>query len=268
MLEAAAKASVVLTRPHGKNEALAARLSRAGLNALLLPALRILPLHGPVPPPEHYDLIVFVSSNAARFYMDELAAQRQPLPWPAATWAAAVGAPSARFLQDYGGIPAGRIVQPDARRGTQDSEGLWAVLQPLLPGLRRVLIVRGQSGREWLGERFLQAGIEVERLALYERRAAVWDAEQGGALTAALRAGPCVFLLTSGEGVDAVQANVLRLGLQDEWGRSRFVAVHERVASRLQSAVQASGKVEPPMVKLCQPDDDAIFQALVQTISP
>src|SRR3546814_3255308 len=83
--------------------------------------------------------------------------------------------------------------------------------------------------------RFQQAGIHVDRLALYDRQAAVWDAQQSDKLAAALAApAPCVFLLTSAEGVDAVHANMLRLGLQDAWARARFVVIHERVASRLQ----------------------------------
>src|SRR3546814_5385398 len=82
------------------------------------------------------------------------------------------------------------------------------------------------------------------RLALYDRQAAVWDAQLSDKLAAALAApAPCVFLLTSAEGVDAVHANMLRLGLQDAWARARFVVIHERVASRLQSLLQASGKV-------------------------
>src|SRR3546814_17603529 len=87
---------------------------------------------------------------------------------------------------------------------TQDSEGLWRVLQPLLATFKRVLIVRGQSGREWLGDRFQQAGIHVDRLALYDRQAAVWDAQQSDKLAAALaEPAPCVFLLTSAEGVES-----------------------------------------------------------------
>lgn len=265
------KASVVLTRPQGKNEALAQRLAAAGLSALALPALELKPLErqaGQLPPPEHYDLIVFVSSNAARFYIDMLAGQGRPGPWPAATRAATVGAPSARYLRDAGCVPASHILHPDAQSDTQDSEGLWRVLEPMLGSFKRVLIVRGTSGREWLGGRFDQAGIQADRLALYDRQAAIWDARQSGLLAAALATpAPCIFLLTSGEGVDAVHANMLRLGLRDAWTRSRFVAIHERVASRLQSVLGASGKVEPPMVKLCQPDDDAIFQAIVHAAS-
>jgi uroporphyrinogen-III synthase len=270
VLQAAVKASAVLTRPQGKNEALARRLTAAGLSALALPALRISPLEHaqPLLLPDHYDLIVFVSSNAARFYIDALAAQRRPWLWPATTRAATVGAPSARFLRDAGCIPARLILHPDPHSDTQDSEGLWRLIEPMLASIKRVLIVRGLSGRDWLGGRFEQAGIQVDRLALYDRQAAVWDAQQGGMLAAALTGPvPCIFLLTSGEGVDAVHANVVRLGLQQAWGCSRFVAIHERVASRLQSVLRASGKVEPPMVKLCQPDDDAIFKTIVRTAS-
>src|SRR5690606_18078882 len=152
-----------------------------------------------LPLPEHYDLIVFVSSNAARFYIDMLTGRRSG-PWPAATRAATVGAPSARYLRDAGGVPASHILHPDAQSDTQDSEGLWGVLEPMLGSFKRVLIVRGMSGREWLGERFDQAGIHVDRLALYDRQAAIWDTRQGDLLAAALAApGLCIFLLTSGE---------------------------------------------------------------------
>src|SRR3546814_9941416 len=66
-------------------------------------------------------------------------------------------APSAQLLESTGRIPPARILYPT---DTQDSEGLWRVLQPLLATFKRVLIVRGQSGREWLGDRFQQAGIQ------------------------------------------------------------------------------------------------------------
>src|SRR3546814_6944050 len=75
VLRTAMKASAVLTRPQGKNETLVQRLAQAGLDALALPALLIKPVAlraQELPLPELYDLIVFVSGNAARFYIDTL----------------------------------------------------------------------------------------------------------------------------------------------------------------------------------------------------
>src|SRR5690606_32041063 len=102
----------------------------------------------------------------------------------------------------------------------------------------------------------------------YERIPAHWTAIQAGQLAQALsQADPCVFLLTSGESVDAVCSNIRRLGLEQAWRQARFVVIHERVARRLQSIFQASGKVEAPMVKICQPSDDSIFQMITLAAS-
>ncbi|MGB6103669.1 MAG: uroporphyrinogen-III synthase [Pusillimonas sp.] len=263
-------ASVVLTRPQGKNEALARRLAATGLQTLLLPALHIRPLaHDPgsIPPPAEYDLIVFVSGHALRLYLDTLSEHTRSSGWPAHTLAATVGAASARLLEDAPYVRPGQIIYPGPD-DSQDSEGLWRLLEPRLGTIKRVLIARGGTGREWLGTKLQEAGLQVRRLALYERIPAQWDTAQTGQLEQALRAGsPCVFLLTSSESVDAVHANIRRLGLEDAWGRSRFVVIHERVACRLQSLLKASGKVEPPVVKICQPGDDAIFQTIALAAS-
>src|SRR5690606_1365564 len=127
-------ARVVLTRPQGKNEALADRLAAAGLPALLLPALRIQSL-SPEPAelatPADYDLIIFVSGHAAQFYLQVLARRGGGCLWPAHTLAATVGVASARRLQDNFCIPSEQIVHP-APDSCQDSETLWRLLEPRL----------------------------------------------------------------------------------------------------------------------------------------
>ncbi|NYT61235.1 uroporphyrinogen-III synthase [Alcaligenaceae bacterium] len=266
------KASVVLTRPLGRNELLAQRLDAAGWRALSLPALLIHPLKSDpeqLPLPRDYDLVVFVSSNAVRFYLDQLAEQSGRASWPHGTLAATVGWASAQPLYASGLLSRAQILHPDAESCNQDSEALWALLQARLPHMKRALIVRGESGREWLGKQCEQAGMQVRRLSLYGRKAAQWSDIQAKALAAAL-AEPesCVFLLTSSESVDAVCANIRRLGLESAWARSRFIVIHERIASRLQSAVSAAGNPAPLMVKVCPPSDDAIFQAIGQMAPP
>ncbi|NYT57519.1 uroporphyrinogen-III synthase [Alcaligenaceae bacterium] len=265
MSATAVKSRVVLTRPQGKNEALAERLSRAGLPALLLPALRIRPLApgaAHTPAPEEYDLLVFVSGHALQFYLQALAQCGDGQAWPRHTLAATVGGASARMLEDTGFIPSSQIIYPGPDVN-QDSESLWRLLQPHLAGMKRVLIVRGQTGREWLGARLEKAGLEVHRLAMYERMPVQWDRQQAEQLAQILdQPEPCVFLLTSSESLDAVHNNIRRVGLEQTWARSRFVVIHERIARRLQSSLQASGKVEAPMVKICQPGDDTIFQMI------
>nr|WP_255675957.1 uroporphyrinogen-III synthase [Pusillimonas sp. MFBS29] len=256
---------VVLTRPQGKNEALARRLSGAGLPALLLPALHIQSLPADaahIPDPDAYDLLVFVSGHALQFYLQALDERRAGWRWPVHTRAATVGGTSARMLREADFIASSQIIHPGPDL-SQDSESLWHLLQPRLNTLKKVLIIRGRTGREWLGSKLEQAGVQVDRVAMYDRIPALWDTQQAEQLGQVLgQAEPCVFLLTSSESLDAVHANVRRLGLEHGWARSRFVVIHERIARRLQSSLQASGKVEPAMVKICQPGDDTIFQMI------
>ncbi len=265
------KVSVFLTRPDGRNETLAVRALAAGWRPLALPALTIRPLlqqGDRVPEPGDYDLVVFVSRNAARLYLDLLADQSPGQAWPGRTLAATVGRSSAQPLYDSACIDHRHILHPDPDTQNQDSEALWHCLGPRLPALGKVLIVRGESGREWLGEQCERAGAAVDRLALYRREPASWSASQSAEVSKALALPEsCVFLLTSSDSVDAIHANISRLGLRAAWGRSRFVAIHERVARRLQSVLCDSGNVEPPMVKVCSPNDDAIFLAIGQMAS-
>src|SRR5690606_461867 len=116
----------------------------------------------------------FVSGNSVRMYF-KLLAQRAPAAgWPALTLAAAVGDATARALKDTGIVPPSHIVAPDPATCSQDSEGLWALLAPSVHRYKRVLVVRGSTGREWLGQQFEAAGAMVERVALYSRVALDW----------------------------------------------------------------------------------------------
>ncbi|HUH59454.1 MAG TPA: uroporphyrinogen-III synthase [Candidimonas sp.] len=264
-------ATVILTRPDGRNDTLAARLAAAGISSIVLPALRIVPsalTASQIALPVEYDIIVFVSGNSVRMYFKLLAERAPAAPWPATTLAAAVGLATAQALQDTGVIPPSQILYPDPAARGQDSEGLWALLSPSAHRYKRVLVVRGSTGREWLGRQFEAAGAVVERLALYSRVATDWTEQQADAVRNALaQPQPVIFLVTSGESVDAVIAAMRAHGLDGQWPRCRFLAIHERVASRLQSLLCVTGKRMPSMVKVCSPSDDAIFRALVQMAS-
>lgn len=263
--------NVVLTRPEGRNQALTARSLAAGWRPFSLPALMIRPLlqrGDRVPDPGDYDLVMFVSRNAARLYLDLLADQSGGQAWPRRTLAATVGRSSAQPLYDSPGIPNAQIVHPDLDSERHDSEALWRCLGARLSTIRKVLIVRGESGRLWFGEQCERVGIKVDRLALYRREPALWNAGQAAELSRALVIPEsCVFLLTSSESVDAIHANMCRLGLETAWRKSCFVAIHERIASRLQSVLGGTGNDEPPVVKVCSPSDDSIFLAISQMAS-
>ena len=163
---------VLLTRPADESAALAAALSAAGIFSSSLPLLDTAPL--PVTPEQQavfrglgrYCAVIVVSKPAAR-----LALQQLNQAWPQLPWFS-VGAGTAQVLADHGL----RVHYPQAG---DDSE---ALLQ--LPALReavarpnaRVLILRGQGGRELLAERLRERGASVDYVELYRRFLPAYDA--------------------------------------------------------------------------------------------
>lgn len=256
----------ILTRPAGRNEALAGRLQGAGWQPCILPALEIHPISvasEDLPRLSDFDLVVFVSGNAARQYLNQLAQADGAAGWPAGVAAATVGPASAQALRDTGLFGANTtVLHPDDSASTHDSEALWRVLeaQPRLPA--RVLVVRGTQGRDWLGDKLAAHGVHVTRHAAYQRRPADWAPDQLGALRRWADTGViATWLLTSGEGADAVNAQLTAAGLSGWWQRCRFVITHPSLAGRLPSSCH--GAAGSAMVKICVPNDESIFQAFV-----
>ena len=260
---------------------------------LVAPALELQPLPldaAALPLPNDFDLVMFVSGYAVSCYLHACKARVADFSWPATTWAACVGAATASALLDSGLIPPGCVVCPEPLHDTltsaavsvarcsadeksasfgNDSEALWQTLQPLLPRLKRVLIVRGETGRDWLARQLNASGIQVRVLKMYRRLPALWTPDVRQAVVLAFNdpAGP-VTVLTSRESVDAFLDNLVRAISAPFLERACFVVIHPRVADHLQSALQRSGMVLNPVVKLSSPGDDALFQVISELSSP
>jgi len=262
---------VVLTRPEGRNVSLARRLRGAGFQVLELPALVVRPLPfdpTDLPLPQECDLIVFVSAYAASLYLSRLAEVGWAGPWPDSTLAATVGEASARPLREAGFIPDDRIIHP-AADASQDSEALWALLRRRGASLRRVVLVRGESGREWLGARLQEQGAHVRRYAVYQRQPAQWGDDQRQALLAGMgSAREPIVLLTSSESVDAFLRNLRETAPSGGMERLKYVVIHERIATRLQSGLGAlRDDMLERRVRICKPDDDDILRAVASFAS-
>jgi len=162
---------VLLTRPAEESALLAASLSDVGIFSSSLPLLEIEAL--PVTPEQQavwadlgrYCAVIVVSKPAAR-----LGVQRLDRHWPRLPWFS-VGAATAQVLADQG-------LDVHYPRSGDDSEALLA-----LPALReavartdaRVLILRGEGGRELLAERLREQGASVDYLELYRRFLPAYD---------------------------------------------------------------------------------------------
>ncbi len=107
-----------------------------------------------------YDLAIFVSANAVRMSVEHLFARGA---WPSAARIAAIGARTASVLEEAG------LSVDIAPRDPYTSESLLA-LEPMqqVEGLR-ILIVRGEGGREHLADALRRRGADVDYVEVYRR---------------------------------------------------------------------------------------------------
>lgn len=241
--------TLLVTRPRPQCAAWLARLAELGVDAAALPLIEILPVRdaGPVAAAwavlPAVDLAVFVSPNAVEHFFAHATAA-----WPPRTLAACVGPGSAQALAVHG-VPAALIVQPAADAASLDSEHLWEQLAPRRDWAgTRVLLLRGDGGREWLAERLTEAGASVEAVTVYHRAGPRFSAAEQ-ALLAAAQAEPLrfVWLFSSAEAVGHLQG--MKMAAQ------RAIATHPRIAE----AARAAG-FHP--VVLARPAPEAVTQAL------
>jgi uroporphyrinogen-III synthase len=245
--------TLLVTRPRPQCAAWLARLAALGVDAAALPLIEILPARDPARVAAAWaalpavDLAVFVSPNAVEHFFASCGGAA----WPVHALAACVGPGSAQALAARG-VPAGCIVQPAADAASLDSEHLWAQLAPRRDWAgARVLLLRGDGGREWLAERLAEAGAQVEAVTVYHRSGPRLNAAEQALLGAAL-ADPARFtwLFSSAEAIGHLQ------GLCGEaLAGQRAIATHPRIAE----AAQAAGF--SPVV-LARPDPEAVTRAL------
>lgn len=257
----------LVTRPRAQGQAWQERLAALGVRAELLPLIDIVgapdrtalrawfdSLAGG--PPRPAALVMFVSPNAAQCLVDALPAGWR---WPAGLLAATTG-PGTTAVLCEAGVPPDLIVTPAADAAQFDSEALWAVLAPRLAWAgRRVAIVRGDGGRDWLAAQLRAAGAEIEFVQSYARRPPQLDAAGRQLLDRALkRPEAFAWLLSSSEAVDHLQA-VAPAGAR--WADALALASHPRIAARAREAGFGA-------VIEIRPTPEAVAQALAGLPAP
>lgn len=162
---------ILVTRPAHQAEALCALIEAAGGRALRFPVLEIRPAENAAAVQAglarlaDYDLAIFVSANAVLHTLAALA----PRPWPDRVAIAAVGAATARTLERQGL----RVTYCPAEAFTSEALLDLPELQRLAG--RRILILRGDGGREQLRDGLSTRGAQVDYLEVYRRAQAAAD---------------------------------------------------------------------------------------------
>jgi uroporphyrinogen-III synthase len=227
---------ILVTRPARQAAGFAQKLAALGGTPVIFPAIAILPPADPAALARAhaalstYDFAVFVSANAVEYGAPD------PRRWPSRLVPFAPGPGTAEALAAVG-IAGARIPATSF-----DSEGLLAL--PELADVRgkRILILRGDGGREHLGDALRARDAHVDYVACYRRAR---PASGTAGLVEAFHEGRIqAVTLTSSEGMDNLWA------LADEPTRTAWRACptfvpHPRIAAHARerglSVVETAG---------------------------
>ena len=259
---------IAVTRPRDQAAPLARCIEQAGGIPLLFPLLDIAPvadqsaLHEQIFRLAQFDLAIFISPNAVQYGMAAIRAALSPHPSPAsgrgvgdsagegkvlilppALKIATVGQGSAKALRELG---IAEVIAPAERF---DSEGLLALPELQNVAGWRVLILRGDGGRELLGDTLRARGATVEYAACYRRSKPQQD------IAALLDAVPDALTVTSSEALGYLW-QMLDDAQRDQLCGIPLFVPHQRIAD----LAQRQGWRQ---VRLADAGDDGLLSALI-----
>ena len=258
--------TIVITRPSGQarqlSEALEASLLDGGFTKETSPQIIPLPLLTIAPKADDVllgqiiaalktaDLAIFVSPNAIECTMRLLEQSWQNFSDKPLT-VGVMGGSSMAALKNHGiGVESNptKVILPQ-NNAQWDSEGLWAQLQKLKWdwSAKKVIIFKGEGGRDWLAETLKQTGARVEAFSVYARvpldfNSPAWNEIHEMDFSKSL------WLLTSSEAVRYLGQAKLPLDL------ATAICPHHNIAD----AAEQIGFGE---VFTCEPGDEALIAA-------
>jgi uroporphyrinogen-III synthase len=224
---------VVITRPRQQAEPLARAVAALGRTPVLLPLLEISPLQDDgelrtvLAGLASYALVAFVSPNAIEAAFAHIAR------WPEGVDIAVVGEGSRAALAKHGVVEGSVRIHCPQDPAHSDSEHLLRVLDLAQLAGRRVLVVRGEGGRELMPDALRGAGAAVETVAAYRRAVPALSPELAARLRGLL-AEPNDWIITSSEALRGLVFLVDQLGelhqqLQQQLRQQRLIVPHARI---------------------------------------
>jgi len=242
---------VLVTRPAHQAQGLCQLVEQAGGRPILFPALEILdiddtgPLLALIDRLDEFDIAIFISPNAVSKALNLIRGRR---PLPQHLQLAAVGKGSAKALTSNGLKPH---IYPATRF---DSEALLELPAMQDVNGKRIVIFRGDGGRELLAETLRERGAQVEYAECYRRATPKGDI--GALLKRWARGEVHIVTVTSAETLRNLFDMVGQLGRQ--WLQKTPIVVVSARAAEL--ARELGCKVEP--IVASQASDEAILAAI------
>jgi len=182
---------ILNTRPAHQQAALTALLEGDGARVLPFPVIEIAASGAPPPATLDHDILLFVSRNAVEHGLDLIDAARLP----ATTLFGVIGAATRAALIERLGDPGDRLITSEP----YNSEALLEAGALQRVAGKRILILRGQAGRNLLGDELAARGARVEYCEVYRRELPPRDPAAFDRLASGRF--PTLVILTSNEGM-------------------------------------------------------------------
>ncbi len=201
--------SVLVTRPERQSANLCREVEQRAGSALCLPLLEIQraemngSLSNLLGQVDQFDMVIFVSPNAARHGIELLESIGKTLAYH--TVVAAVGKTTALCLN---GLGVEQVVFPPADSNSE--ELLKCPVMQRVAG-KRIVIFRGQDGRELLGDSLMSRGAVLDYAAVYRR---VHGRVDQGLLSEWMHSERPVLILTSADAMKSLIEQITDEDLQ------------------------------------------------------
>jgi uroporphyrinogen-III synthase len=228
---------VLVTRPVDQQQPLSSAIEQAGGTVLAKPLISITPLQqqsqqgqaslmSKIRDLGNYQLLIFVSSNAARFGA-RLISDNWP-EFPEGVQLMAIGPSTAAVVED---LLECRAFMPGSGMSSEDLLELEQLKQ--LEGMK-IAIVRGKGGRELLARSLEARGAEVDYLEVYERQPINYESAE---FCDSLRqSGTTVMTVTSGESLEVLASLLISGDNKQEFSLLPLLVPSERVAQLAEEA--------------------------------
>ncbi|HET7033582.1 MAG TPA: uroporphyrinogen-III synthase [Casimicrobiaceae bacterium] len=214
---------ILVTRPARQAAGFARKIATLGGAPVIFPAIVILPprdtraVESARAALATYDVAIFVSPNAVEYGIPD------PRGWPQRLAVFAPGPGTAEAL-----VAAG-IADVRIPATTFDSEGMLALPELAEMHGKRVLILRGEGGREHLADSLRARGAQVDAVACYRREQPRSGVE---GLAEAFGAGAIdVVTITSSEALDNLWS-LANASIRAAWRARPTFAPHPRIVAR------------------------------------
>jgi uroporphyrinogen-III synthase len=243
---------VLVTRPELQAMALCRLLEAQGANTVRLPALEIRPFKDrramaeQLGALENFDVIIFTSANSVRFGVSSLDQKRD-------LTLAAVGPATARALNQAGYRVA--INPSDAF----DSESLLSHPRLAHVSGHRILIIKGNDGRQLLQQELARRGATVTSVDVYERVPSQPTETALAQVLEWLAAGESHAITATSLETGEALLNMATPALRAEFERAHWLVPNERVASGLRDL-----GLKAPLLKADSPADQDLVAALIR----